>query len=102
MRIAKELLKISPKVVEALAGKQPVVALESTIISHGMPYPRNIECALEVEEAVSHQGATPATIALIDGQICVGLTKDELQRLAKESNVRKVSRRDIPYTLSRR
>ena len=86
----------------ALANREPVVALESTIISHGMPYPRNVDCALEVEHEVATHGAVPATIALIRGQVVVGLERDDIQLLAQDKQVRKVSRRDIPFSLARR
>jgi pseudouridine-5'-phosphate glycosidase len=93
-------LNIHPKIQEALKNKQAIVALESTIISHGMPYPKNLETAIMLEEEVKKQGAIPATIALINGKIKVGLTRDELIFLAKEgTKVIKTSRRDIPYVL---
>ena len=94
-------IDIKPEVAEALQNKQPVVALESTIISHGMPYPKNMETALQVEAVVREEGAVPATIALIDGKIKVGLHQNEIQYLAKKGReVIKTSRRDIPYVLS--
>ncbi len=94
-------IDIKPEVVEALQNKQPVVALESTIISHGMPYPKNMETALQVEAVIREEGAVPATIALIDGKIKVGLHQNEIQYLAKKGReVIKTSRRDIPYVLS--
>lgn len=79
----------------ALAGKRPLVALESTIISHGLPRPKNLEVALEVEEIVRSEGATPATIAIIDGVIHVGLEKTELDRVANDENFTKASIRDL-------
>lgn len=72
--LSKDILRLSPEVLAAITRKAPVVALESTIISHGMPYPHNKLCALEVEEVVRRQGAVPATVALMHGQVCVGLT----------------------------
>ena len=94
-------IDIKPEVAEALQSKQPVVALESTIISHGMPYPKNMETALQVEAVVRKEGAIPATIALMDGKIKVGLHQSEIQYLAKKGReVIKTSRRDIPYVLS--
>ena len=94
-------LEIHPEVQKALDNNQAVVALESTIISHGMPYPKNLETALLLESEVRKHGAIPATIALIDGKIKVGLTQDELTFLAKEgTKVIKTSRRDIPYVLA--
>lgn len=96
-----ETLDVAPAVREALDGRKPIVALESTIISHGMPYPQNVETALRVEETIRESGATPATIAIISGRLKVGLTRAELERIAKEgARVAKVSRRDIPFVVS--
>ena len=95
-------LTISEEVNRALKNGQPVVALESTIISHGMPYPRNVETALGVEQVVRDQGAIPATIAIMDGKCRVGLTADELEYFGKAANVWKVSLRDIPYVVSQK
>ncbi|PHM47388.1 pseudouridine-5'-phosphate glycosidase [Xenorhabdus miraniensis] len=95
-----EYLDISPEVVHALANNRPVVALESTIISHGMPYPRNRETALDVEQCIRENGAVPATIAIIEGRMRVGLLHDEIELLAKDSHlVTKVSRRDLPFVI---
>lgn len=97
------LLRVQPEVSDALASGLPVVALESTIISHGMPYPRNIETALRVEQAVRDSGAVPATIALLDGYMQVGLPKADIERLGMpEASVSKVSRRDLAVLLSTR
>ncbi|RAL47879.1 hypothetical protein DM860_011464 [Cuscuta australis] len=97
------LIKISPKVSEALAHGRPVVALESTIITHGMPYPQNLETAKQVESIVRFNGAEPATIAILDGVPCVGLSKEELERLAfLGSKVRKTARRDIAHVVATR
>ena len=99
----KQFLSIHPEVQKALDNNQAVVALESTIISHGMPYPKNLETALMLEYEVRKNGAIPATIALINGKIKVGLTKEELAFLAKEgTKVIKTSRRDIPYVLAKK
>lgn len=98
----KELLEIAPEVASALAEGRPVVALESTIISHGMPYPENIEMAKKVEGIIREQGAVPATIALMDGRVKVGLAPEELERLATEQNVAKVSLRDMPIIIAKR
>eukprot|EP00775_Hariotina_reticulata_P008089 gene8089-8282_t len=88
------------EVQRALQQKRPVVALESTIISHGMPYPQNLQTALEVEQVVRQHGAVPATIAIIAGQPCIGCTADQLEHIAKKGPaVRKVSRRDIPLVV---
>lgn len=90
-------LHVSEKVQKALDEGKPVVALESTIISHGMPYPKNVETALNVEKIVEENGAVPATIAIIGGKITVGLTKEEIELLGKEGlSVAKASRRDLP------
>jgi len=98
-----DFLVISPEVKDALEKKLPVVALESTIISHGMPYPQNVETALKAEEIVRENGAIPATIAIIDGKLKVGLTNDEIDYLGKQGlNVIKTSRRDIPYIVSKK
>jgi pseudouridine-5'-phosphate glycosidase len=94
-------LKIHPEVQEALSKNQPVVALESTIISHGMPYPENIQTAKKCEDIIREHGAVPATIAIIDGIITVGLTPDEIERIAlPTAEVHKTSRRDIPYVVT--
>lgn len=94
------MLMLSLAVQEALDQNRPVVALESTIISHGLPYPENLALARDVEAIITEIGATPATIAIIDGQIKVGLTDDELVLLAKSENVIKTSKRDFAYILS--
>lgn len=95
-----EYLNISDNVSDALENRKPVVALESTIISHGMPYPKNFETAIEVESTVKNYGAVPATIAIIGGIIKIGLNKSELEFLSREKNIHKVSSRDIPTALS--
>ncbi len=86
----------------AVAAKRPVVALESTIISHGMPYPQNVKTALQAEALIRREGAVPATVAILDGVIRVGLTKAEIERLGSAGNVVKTSRRDFPFVLSRK
>jgi len=96
-------LEINPEVKHARAHNKPVVALESTIISHGMPYPKNLETAMKVSQMVRDNGAVPATIAIIKGKLKVGLTKAEIELLAKEGqNVIKTSRRDMPYVVSKK
>ena len=95
-------LKISPQVTNALNNNLPIVALESTIISHGMPYPKNVETALMVEQTVKDNGAVPATIAIINGKCCVGLSNQEIETFGKEKNVWKVSLRDMPYVVSQK
>lgn len=98
----KAYLDIKPDVLEALEKGKPVVALESTIISHGMPYPQNLEMALNVENIIRKEGAVPATIAILGGRIKVGLNKDEIEYLGKAKNVIKTSRRDIPFIVSKK
>jgi pseudouridine-5'-phosphate glycosidase len=96
-------LSLSEEVKDTLAGGGPVVALESTIISHGMPYPRNVETAREVEATVREQGAVPATIAILDGKLRAGLSADEIETLGRlGQKVTKASRRDLPFLLARR
>ena len=82
------LLKVAPEVARALAGGAPVVALESTIISHGMPWPQNVQTALDVEAEVRAQGAVPATVAVIDGRLRAGLSGDQIERLGRAANDR--------------
>lgn len=95
-------LSISKEVKEALEGGKPVVALESTIISHGMPYPQNVETALRVEQTIRENGAVPATIAIIGGKLKAGCTKEEIEYLGKKGQaVTKASRRDLPVLISR-
>ncbi len=95
-------INLSPEVKKALSNNQPVVALESTIISHGMPYPQNFKTALEIEAVVRKNGATPATIAVIEGEFKVGLSLDEIEHLALSEGVIKVSRRDLPLAISQK
>lgn len=90
-------LKLSPRVEAALKAGKPVIALESTIISHGMPYPQNVETALRCEKTARDNGAEPATIAVIGGKLCAGLTEEEIEYLGREgTKVTKASRRDLP------
>ena len=95
-----QFLKIDPAVQEALQNGRPVVALESTIISHGMPYPKNVETALAVEEVVRQNGAVPATIAIMNGKCHVGLTEEQLAYFGNAKDVWKVSLRDMPFVIS--
>jgi pseudouridine-5'-phosphate glycosidase len=97
-----ELLQIRDEVQQALETGQPIVALESTVIAHGLPYPTNLETAHQMEALVRLHGATPATIAILDGQIAVGLTDDELRHLATAKGIRKVSCRDLPVVIAGR
>jgi pseudouridylate synthase len=100
---AVDLLDFSPEVAEALSAKKPIVALESTIITHGMPYPRNVETARSVEEAAREMGAIPATIAVIDGRFRVGLNGQEIERLGElTGGVVKASRRDLGLVAARK
>ena len=97
-----QYLDVAPEVAEALAAGKPVVALESTIISHGMPYPKNVETALLVEQTIRENGAVPATIAVIGGRLKAGLSKDEIEHLGKSGRaVAKASRRDLPVLVAR-
>jgi len=95
----EHLLHDSSEVAQARAEGRPLVALESTVISHGLPYPENVETALAMEDAIRQQGATPATIAVLGGQIRVGLSHAQIEHLAQAANVRKCSRRDFPIAL---
>jgi pseudouridylate synthase len=95
-----DYIDISGEVLNALRNYDPIVALESTIISHGMPYPDNIATALELEQIIRDNGATPATIAIINGRIKIGLSSEDLELLAQGKDVTKVSRRDIPSILA--
>ncbi|MFM8212984.1 MAG: pseudouridine-5'-phosphate glycosidase [Actinomycetes bacterium] len=95
-------MKISPKVQEALNNKKAVVALESTIIAHGLPRPDNFKIAQEIEQVVIDQGATPATIAILNGEICIGLDKSQLNQVANDSNILKLGIRDIAHCVTRK
>ena len=97
-----DYIDIHPDVEKAIKNKEPVVALESTIISHGMPYPKNVETALMVEDTVRSNKAVPATIAIINGRLKVGLTNEEIEFLATNEEVKKVSRRDLPITVAQK
>lgn len=97
----ENMLIISEEIKQAIKDNQPVVALESTIIAHGMPYPENMETALAVEQIVKQHGAIPATIAIIGGKIKVGLSKEEIEYLGKQGGkILKTAKRDIPYIVS--
>jgi pseudouridylate synthase len=86
----------------ALINKKPIVALESTVIAHGLPYPHNLETAKRLEEIVRENGAVPATIAVFDGEFHVGLTDNQLQQLAERKDIRKISRRDLPIAVAKK
>jgi pseudouridylate synthase len=96
-----EKIEITSEIAAAFSAGNPVVALESTIIAHGMPYPQNIETAIEVERIIRKEGAIPATIAILDGKMKVGLTKDEIGFLGTDKNIYKTSDREIPFILAR-
>jgi pseudouridine-5'-phosphate glycosidase len=103
MLIYEKYVDINEEVIEALDSGKPVVALESTIISHGMPYPMNVETALKVEQIIRDGGAIPATIAILNGRLKVGLTKEEIDYLGKAGQkVVKTSRRDIPFIIAQK
>jgi pseudouridine-5'-phosphate glycosidase len=96
------VLVLSEEVREAIDARRPVVALESTIIAHGLPRPRNLQVALELEDVVRQQGAVPATIAVLDGRPHVGLDKQQLERVANEDGIRKLGHRDLPLAVAAR
>ncbi len=99
---AAEAIQLLPEVADALSDGAPVVALESAVISHGLPRPLNLEVALAMEAAVREEGAVPATIAVVDGQVRIGLTRSELTRLAAEHDAHKLSTRDLAVAVARR
>ena len=102
MKIKMDYLDIKPEVKNAIDQGNPVISLESTIISHGMPYPQNVETAKMLENMAREQGVTPATIAIIGGKIKIGLDDDDLEFIAKSKDVVKASRRDISYVISKK
>lgn len=95
-------LKVNPEVKRALEEGKAVVALESTIISHGMPYPQNVETALKVESIIRENGAVPATIGIIDGVCIAGMTPEEIEEFGKRKGIAKVSRRDLPIIVAKK
>jgi pseudouridine-5'-phosphate glycosidase len=95
-----EFLNISPEVAHAISERRPVVALESTVIAHGLPRPQNLATAHRLQEVVRESGAVPATIAIISGKLTVGLCDDEIALLAEKSDIRKISTRDIPVAVA--
>ena len=95
-------MKISEEVKEAIRMHKPVVALESTIISHGMPYPRNVECALLVEKTIRENGAVPATVGIIEGEAIVGMSPEEIEEFGKRKGIVKCSRRDLPIVFAKK
>ena len=96
-----ELLNVAADVANALREKRPVVALESTVIAHGLPRPQNLQTAHRLQELVRESGTVPATIGVVDGQLTVGLSDDQIQLLAQQNNIRKISTRDIPIAVTR-
>lgn len=96
------MIKFNQEVQTALENNQPVVALESTVIAHGLPYPENIEVARKLENIIRENGAVPATIAVFDGGFCVGLDESQLNKLATDKTIRKISRRDLPIAVARK
>ncbi|MDT7540990.1 MAG: pseudouridylate synthase [Acidobacteriota bacterium] len=96
-----ELLSFSPEVEAALHERRAVVALESTVIAHGLPRPQNIETARRLEQIVREEGATPATVAVLGGKLCVGLSADQLEHVANAQSIHKLSTRDLPVALAR-
>lgn len=95
-------MKFSEEIKTALAENKAVVALESTVIAHGLPYPQNVETALSLEKNVRENGAIPATIAVFDGEFCVGLNQNQIERLATDKTIRKISRRDLPIVVGKK
>ena len=95
------MIKYSPEVADALVSKRPVVALESTVIAHGLPHPQNFTTAIRLESIIREQGVVPATIAMFEGEFCVGLDERQIERLATEKNIRKISRRDLPVATAK-
>lgn len=94
--------KFNEEVSAALQNEKAIVALESTVIAHGLPYPQNIKTARSLENIVRENGATPATIAVFEGEFCIGLTENQIERLGTEENFRKISRRDLPVAVAKK
>ncbi len=95
-------MKFNKEVADALENKKPLVALESTVIAHGLPYPQNLETARNLEKVIRENGAIPATIAVFDGEFCVGLDENQIEFLATDKNIRKISRRDLPIVVGKK
>src|SRR5713226_3825845 len=92
----------TPEVESALAARRPVVAFESTVIAHGLPHPQNVQAALRCEQIMRDCEATPATIAVLDGKLCVGLDPAQLKQIAESEEIRKISTRDLPIAIAQR
>lgn len=90
------------EVAEALTDRKPIVALESTVIAHGLPFPQNVKTAFSLEKIVHETGAIPATVAVFDGEFCVGLNENQIERLANDKTIRKISRRDLPVAVAKK
>src|SRR5690348_5064285 len=99
--ILRDLIAFSPEAAQALREKRPVVALESTVIAHGLPHPTNLEVAAQMEAIIKKRGTTPATIAILDGKIHIGLTDAELERVGTAKDIQKASLRDLPILLAK-
>ena len=95
-------IKFSEEIADVLENKKPVVALESTVIAHGLPFPKNLETAQKLESIIRENGAIPATIAVFDGEFFVGLNNEQIERLATDKNIRKISRRDLPVAVAKK
>ena len=98
---SSSFLRLNPEIEAALAANRPVVALESTVIAHGLPRPQNLETAQRLEQIVRGEGALPATIAVLDGKLCVGLDQDQVQRVATGDDIKKLSTRDLAIAVTR-
>ena len=95
-------IRFSDEVSDAMGSSRPIVALESTVIAHGLPYPQNLETAVRCEDAVRDAGAIPATIAVFDGEFCVGSLREQIEHLATAKDIRKISRRDLPIAVGQK
>ncbi|MDQ3179890.1 MAG: pseudouridine-5'-phosphate glycosidase [Acidobacteriota bacterium] len=95
-------LKFTEEIADALQNNKPVVALESTVIAHGLPFPNNLETAHKLENIIRENGAIPATIAVFNGEFCIGLNGQQIERLATDKNIRKISRRDLPVAVGKK
>ncbi len=95
-------MKFNEEVANALTNKKLIVALESTVIAHGLPYPQNLETAQKLENIIRENGAIPATIAVFNGEFCVGLDEEQIEQLATDKNIRKISRRDLPVAIAKK
>lgn len=98
--VNQELFRYSAEVASALAGNKPIVALESTVIAHGLPRPQNLETAFRLEQIIKGAGATPATIAILDGKLCVGLSEAQIRFIAGDNETNKISIRDLPIAIA--